>query len=85
MCFRFDHPETQLHRSQTKCPVSLTDCFCRRQQRLCLSLAHRLAACVQVVARDERPYYEVTAGEQVEHVAPQDAARVIFEKMRGSF
>lgn len=24
---RFDHPETQIHRSQTKCPVSVTDWF----------------------------------------------------------
>uniref|UniRef100_A0A674P6C0 Heat shock 70 kDa protein 14 n=1 Tax=Takifugu rubripes TaxID=31033 RepID=A0A674P6C0_TAKRU len=49
---RFNHPETQLHRSQTKCPVK------------------------------ERPFYEITTGEHIKYVAPEDAAKVIFKKMR---
>ncbi|XP_029681129.1 heat shock 70 kDa protein 14 [Takifugu rubripes] len=52
---RFNHPETQLHRSQTKCPV---------------------------INREERPFYEITTGEHIKYVAPEDAAKVIFKKMR---
>ncbi|XP_068163493.1 heat shock 70 kDa protein 14 isoform X2 [Antennarius striatus] len=51
----FDDPETQTHKTQTKC---------------------------QVVDRQEKPYYEITAGEQTQYVAPEDAAKLIFQKMK---
>ncbi|KAM8739828.1 heat shock 70 kDa protein 14 isoform 1-T1 [Acanthopagrus schlegelii] len=51
----YDDPETQTHKSQTKC---------------------------QVVNREEKPYYEITAGEHPEYVAPEDAAKLILHKMK---
>ena len=39
--------------------------------------------CVQVVNREEKPYYEITAGEHPEYIAPEDAAKLIFHKMKG--
>uniref|UniRef100_G3Q6K3 Heat shock 70 kDa protein 14 n=1 Tax=Gasterosteus aculeatus aculeatus TaxID=481459 RepID=G3Q6K3_GASAC len=48
----FDDPETQSHKTQTKCQVSLT------------------------------PYYEITAGDHPEYVAPEDVAKLIFHKMK---
>uniref|UniRef100_A0A671WHU4 Heat shock protein 14 n=1 Tax=Sparus aurata TaxID=8175 RepID=A0A671WHU4_SPAAU len=51
----YDDPETQTHKSQTKC---------------------------QVVNREEKPYYEITVGEHPEYVAPEDAAKLIFHKMK---
>ncbi|XP_041833489.1 heat shock 70 kDa protein 14 [Melanotaenia boesemani] len=52
---RFDDPETQTHKTETKC---------------------------QVVNREEKPYYEITAGENPEYVAPEDVAKLIFNKMK---
>nr|XP_040029858.1 heat shock 70 kDa protein 14 isoform X2 [Gasterosteus aculeatus aculeatus] len=51
----FDDPETQSHKTQTKC---------------------------QVVNRQEKPYYEITAGDHPEYVAPEDVAKLIFHKMK---
>ncbi|XP_044042268.1 heat shock 70 kDa protein 14 [Siniperca chuatsi] len=51
----FDDPETQIHKTETKC---------------------------QVVIREEKPYYEITAGEHPEYVAPEDVAKLIFHKMK---
>ncbi|KAM8908005.1 heat shock 70 kDa protein 14 [Spinachia spinachia] len=51
----FDDPETQSHKTQTKC---------------------------QVVNRLEKPYYEITAGDHPEYVAPEDVAKLIFHKMK---
>ncbi|XP_028256265.1 heat shock 70 kDa protein 14 [Parambassis ranga] len=52
---RFDDPETQNHKKETKC---------------------------QVVSREERPYYEITAGAHPEYIAPEDVAKLIFHKMK---
>lgn len=47
---------------------------------------NRLAAvCAQVINREERPYYEITTGEHIKYVTPEDATKVIFKKIRGSF
>ncbi|XP_068442982.1 heat shock 70 kDa protein 14 [Clinocottus analis] len=51
----FDDPETQAHKTETKC---------------------------QVVNRQEKPHYEITAGEHPEYVAPEDVAKLIFHKMK---
>uniref|UniRef100_A0A7N8Y223 Heat shock protein 14 n=1 Tax=Mastacembelus armatus TaxID=205130 RepID=A0A7N8Y223_9TELE len=40
------------------------------------------SCCVQVVNRDEKPYYEITAGEHPEDVAPEEVAKLIFHKMK---
>uniref|UniRef100_A0AAQ5ZGX4 Heat shock 70 kDa protein 14 n=1 Tax=Amphiprion ocellaris TaxID=80972 RepID=A0AAQ5ZGX4_AMPOC len=52
---RFNDPETQTHKGETKC---------------------------QVVNRGEKPYYEITAGEHPQYVAPEDVAKLIFHKMK---
>ncbi|XP_008279142.1 heat shock 70 kDa protein 14 [Stegastes partitus] len=52
---RFNDPETQTHKGETKC---------------------------QVVSRGEKPYYEITAGDHPEYVAPEDVAKLIFHKMK---
>ncbi|XP_072233314.1 heat shock 70 kDa protein 14 [Leuresthes tenuis] len=52
---RFDEPETQAHKKETKC---------------------------QVVSREEKPYYEITVGDHPEYVAPEDVAKLIFNKMK---
>ncbi|KAM4570376.1 heat shock 70 kDa protein 14 [Odontesthes bonariensis] len=52
---RFDEPETQAHKKETKC---------------------------QVVSREEKPYYEIAVGEHPEYVAPEDVAKLIFNKMK---
>lgn len=39
--------------------------------------------CVQVVNRGDKPYYEITAGDHPEYVAPEDVAKLIFHKMKG--
>ncbi|KAG7497519.1 hypothetical protein JOB18_039095 [Solea senegalensis] len=51
----FIDPETQTHKTETKC---------------------------QVVDRDGKPYYEITAGENPRYVAPEDVAKLIFHKMK---
>uniref|UniRef100_A0A4W6EMP2 Heat shock protein 14 n=1 Tax=Lates calcarifer TaxID=8187 RepID=A0A4W6EMP2_LATCA len=51
----FDDPETQTHKTETKC---------------------------QVVNREEKPYYEITAGDHPVYVAPEDVAKLIFHKMK---
>uniref|UniRef100_A0A8C7XEV4 Heat shock protein 14 n=1 Tax=Oryzias sinensis TaxID=183150 RepID=A0A8C7XEV4_9TELE len=35
-----------------------------------------------VVSKDGKPYYEITVGQQPQHVAPEDVAKLIFSKMR---
>lgn len=40
--------------------------------------------CVQVVSREEKPYYEITAGDHPDYVAPEDVAKLIFNKMKGN-
>ncbi|XP_039647922.1 heat shock 70 kDa protein 14 [Perca fluviatilis] len=51
----FDDPETQAHKTETKC---------------------------QVVNRQQKPYYEITAGEHPQYIAPEDVAKLIFHKMK---
>ncbi|XP_034382615.1 heat shock 70 kDa protein 14 isoform X2 [Cyclopterus lumpus] len=51
----FDDPETQAHKTETKC---------------------------QVVNRQEKPYYEITAGDHPEYVSPEEVAKLIFRKMK---
>ncbi|XP_068611306.1 heat shock 70 kDa protein 14-like [Brachionichthys hirsutus] len=51
----FDDPETQTHKTQTKC---------------------------RVVNREDKPYYEIAAGDQPRFVAPEDTAKLIFQKMK---
>uniref|UniRef100_A0A8C9ZF58 Heat shock protein 14 n=1 Tax=Sander lucioperca TaxID=283035 RepID=A0A8C9ZF58_SANLU len=51
----FDDPETQAHKTETKC---------------------------QVVNRQGKPYYEITAGEHPRYIAPEDVAKLIFHKMK---
>lgn len=41
--------------------------------------------CFQLVNREDKPYYEITAGEHLEYVAPVDAAKLIFHKMKGNY
>lgn len=36
-----------------------------------------------MISKGEKPYYEITAREQTEAVAPEDAAKLIFQKMKG--
>nr|XP_046234501.1 heat shock 70 kDa protein 14 [Scatophagus argus]XP_046234502.1 heat shock 70 kDa protein 14 [Scatophagus argus] len=43
---------------------------------------HRTQTKCQVVNREGRPHYEITAGEHPEYVAPEDAAKLIFSKMK---
>lgn len=38
-----------------------------------------------MINREERPFYEITTGEHVKYVAPEDTAKLIFKKMRGCF
>lgn len=38
-----------------------------------------------MISREERPFYEITTGDRVKYVAPEDAAKLIFKKMRGRF
>ncbi|XP_047431392.1 heat shock 70 kDa protein 14 [Mugil cephalus] len=52
---RFDDPETQTHKTESKC---------------------------QVVNIQDKPHYEITAGEHPEYVAPEDIAKLIFHKMK---
>nr|XP_020457112.1 heat shock 70 kDa protein 14 isoform X1 [Monopterus albus] len=44
--------------------------------------AHKSETKCQVVSREEKPYYEITAGEQSEYVAPEEVAKLIFHKMK---
>uniref|UniRef100_A0A8C4GL96 Heat shock 70 kDa protein 14 n=1 Tax=Dicentrarchus labrax TaxID=13489 RepID=A0A8C4GL96_DICLA len=44
--------------------------------------AHKIQTKCQVVNRDEKPYYEITAGDHAEYVAPEDSAKLIFHKMK---
>lgn len=44
--------------------------------------SHTTKTKCKVVNRDEKPYYEITAGEQVQFVAPQEVAKLIFCKMK---
>uniref|UniRef100_A0A8C8DKJ6 Heat shock protein 14 n=1 Tax=Oryzias sinensis TaxID=183150 RepID=A0A8C8DKJ6_9TELE len=37
---------------------------------------------IKVVSKDGKPYYEITVGQQPQHVAPEDVAKLIFSKMR---
>uniref|UniRef100_A0A1A8LVI3 Heat shock protein 14 n=4 Tax=Nothobranchius TaxID=28779 RepID=A0A1A8LVI3_9TELE len=43
---------------------------------------HRTQTKCQVINKGEKPYYEITCGEQTEHVAPEDVAKLIFHKMK---
>ncbi|CAB1443171.1 unnamed protein product [Pleuronectes platessa] len=51
----FDDPETQTHKTETKC---------------------------QVVNKKDKPYYEITAGDQPVYAAPEDVAKLILHKMK---
>ncbi|XP_019747372.1 heat shock 70 kDa protein 14 [Hippocampus comes] len=44
--------------------------------------AHKSQTKCQVVNRSGKPYYEITAGERPKYVAPEDAAKLIFHKMK---
>uniref|UniRef100_A0A8C7XGW1 Heat shock protein 14 n=1 Tax=Oryzias sinensis TaxID=183150 RepID=A0A8C7XGW1_9TELE len=44
--------------------------------------AHQTETKCQVVSKDGKPYYEITVGQQPQHVAPEDVAKLIFSKMR---
>ncbi|TMS03033.1 Heat shock 70 kDa protein 14 [Larimichthys crocea] len=44
--------------------------------------AHKAQTKCQVVNKEEKPYYEITTGEHPEYVAPEDAAKLIFHKMK---
>lgn len=37
-----------------------------------------------MVNREDKPYYEITAKEHPEYVAPEDVAKLILRKMKGS-
>jgi len=109
----FDDPETQAHKTETKCQVSPicfhpTDVVPRAERSLlrrrprrrafplpsevarwfCVDLkplaGKRVGFCDQVVNRREKPYYEITAGEHPAYVSPEDVAKLIFHKMKGS-
>uniref|UniRef100_A0A8C6NJ76 Heat shock protein family A (Hsp70) member 14 n=1 Tax=Nothobranchius furzeri TaxID=105023 RepID=A0A8C6NJ76_NOTFU len=43
---------------------------------------HRTQTKCQVINKGEKPYYEITCGEQTEYVAPEDVAKLIFHKMK---
>ncbi|XP_004083036.1 heat shock 70 kDa protein 14 [Oryzias latipes] len=43
---------------------------------------HQTETKCQVVSKDGKPYYEITVGQQPQHVAPEDVAKLIFSKMR---
>ncbi|XP_023265530.1 heat shock 70 kDa protein 14 [Seriola lalandi dorsalis] len=43
---------------------------------------HRKETKCQVVNKAEKPYYEITAGDHPEYVAPEDVAKLIFHKMK---
>lgn len=48
-------------------------------------VVHILHYCsVQVINREEKPYYKITAADHPEYVAPEDAAKLILHKMKGS-
>ncbi|XP_029969359.1 heat shock 70 kDa protein 14 [Salarias fasciatus] len=44
--------------------------------------SHSARTKCRVVNRDEKPYYEITAGEQTQLIAPEDVAKLIFYKMK---
>nr|XP_057933725.1 heat shock 70 kDa protein 14 [Doryrhamphus excisus] len=44
--------------------------------------AHKSETKCQVVNRVGKPYYEITAGEQPQYVAPENVAKLIFHKMK---
>ncbi|XP_077400564.1 heat shock 70 kDa protein 14 [Vanacampus margaritifer] len=44
--------------------------------------AHKSQTKCQVVNRSGKPYYEITAGEQPKYFAPEDVAKLIFQKMK---
>lgn len=44
--------------------------------------SHSVRTKCQVVNRDEKPYYQITVGEQSQFVAPEDVAKLIFYKMK---
>ncbi|XP_054608403.1 heat shock 70 kDa protein 14 [Dunckerocampus dactyliophorus] len=44
--------------------------------------AHKSETKCQVVNRGGKPYYEITAGEQPQYVAPENVAKLIFHKMK---
>ncbi|XP_061817226.1 heat shock 70 kDa protein 14 [Nerophis lumbriciformis] len=43
---------------------------------------HKSETKCQVVNRGGKPYYEITAGEQSQYVAPENVAKLIFHKMK---
>ncbi|CAN9508031.1 unnamed protein product [Ophioblennius macclurei] len=44
--------------------------------------SHTVKTKCKVVNRDGKPYYEITAGEQIQFITPQDVAKLIFYKMK---
>ncbi|KAM3587493.1 uncharacterized protein V6R79_006814 [Siganus canaliculatus] len=44
--------------------------------------AHKTQTKCQVVNKDGKPYYEITSGDHPVYVAPEDAAKLIFHKMK---
>uniref|UniRef100_A0A667YHR7 Heat shock protein 14 n=1 Tax=Myripristis murdjan TaxID=586833 RepID=A0A667YHR7_9TELE len=46
------------------------------------TLSHKAESKCPVVDRGEKPHYEITAGEQTKYVAPEDVAKLIFQKMK---
>ncbi|XP_061125028.1 heat shock 70 kDa protein 14 isoform X1 [Syngnathus typhle] len=44
--------------------------------------AHKSQTKCQVVNRSGKPCYEITAGEQLKYIAPEDVAKLIFHKMK---
>lgn len=38
-----------------------------------------------MVNREEKPYYEITAGEYPRYIATEEVAKLIFHKMKGQF
>ncbi|XP_061570226.1 heat shock 70 kDa protein 14 [Cololabis saira] len=47
-----------------------------------VTATHQTETKCRVVSRDEKPYYEITAGEHPQYIAPEDAAKLIFHKMK---
>ncbi|XP_017293693.1 heat shock 70 kDa protein 14 isoform X1 [Kryptolebias marmoratus] len=43
---------------------------------------HRAETKCPVISREDKPFYEITCGEQTEHVAPEDVAKQILNKMK---
>ncbi|XP_039871014.1 heat shock 70 kDa protein 14 isoform X3 [Simochromis diagramma] len=43
---------------------------------------HRTETKCQVVSRENKPFYEITSGQQPKYVAPEDVAKLIFQKMK---